>query len=231
MRYKQYLNELSSDYGRGITFFDIDETIFHTKAFIYVRKGGKIIRKLSNQDFNTYKLGADETFSFEEFRDAELFKKTSIPIPQVVERIKRMFKNIGVRGSKVVLLTARADFNNRDVFLATFSEIGLPIQNIYVERAGNYFEGTNKGKSMTISQVKKNIILKYLVDGDYRRCRLIDDDMKNLKDFLKLEDELPQVIIDKVKEKHHIPEDEDFPVIDFYALQVVNKEGKLKRIQ
>jgi len=223
MRFKQYLTELSNDYGAGITFFDIDETIFHTKALIYVRKGGKIIKKLTNQEFNTYTLKDDETFSFEEFRSAELFKKTSIPIPKVVERIKRMFRHIKLRGSKVVFLTARADFDDKEVFLSTFSEIGIPITNIYVERAGNL-------KTGTIAERKQKIIMNYIKDGDYRRVRLVDDDINNLKDFLKIRDNLPQEIINKVKEKYHIPEYEDFPVVSFYALQVINKEGKLKRI-
>jgi hypothetical protein len=36
MKFKNFLNELSSIYGKGITFVDIDETIFRTFAKIYV---------------------------------------------------------------------------------------------------------------------------------------------------------------------------------------------------
>jgi gas vesicle protein len=218
------VNELASRFGKGITFIDIDETIFQTKALIYVMKDGKIIKKLSNQEFNTYKLQDGESFDFREFRDAELFKKTSIPIPKVVERIKRMFKNIDNRDSRVVLLTARSDFDDKDVFLSTFAKVGIPINQIYVERAGNLSGGT-------VSELKKKIILKYIKDGDYRRVRLIDDDIKNLKDFLSLKNTIDPKIIDKVKNKHGITGPESIDPIEFYALQVVNSEGKLKRIE
>ena len=224
MRLNDYvLNELSSGWGAGITFIDIDETIFQTKAMIYVMRGGQIVGKLSNQDFNTYKLKDGESFDFREFKDAALFAKTSIPIPKVIERIKRMFKHIDARGSKVVLLTARADFDNRDVFLATFSDIGIPIHNIYVERTGNMSTGS-------VAARKKATIMKYLDTGDYRRVRLIDDDTHNLAIFLSLKDNLPQHLIDKVKEKYHITGKESIAPIEFYALQVVDSSGTLKLI-
>ena len=224
MKFKQYLiNELSSNYGKGITFIDIDNTIFNTKALIYVMKDGNIIKKLSNQTFNTYQLKTGESYDFSEFGNADLFKKTSIPIKPVVERIKRMFKNIDVRNSKVILLTARSDFDNRDVFLSTFSEVGIPIHDIYVERTGNM-------KTGTVSERKKKVITDYIKNGDYRRVRLIDDDMKNIKDFLNLEKTISPKIIDKVKKKHGITGEESINPIEFYALKVDTK-GKLKRIK
>lgn len=224
MRFRYFINELSSDYGDGITFIDIDETIFQTKALIYVIKDGKIIKKLSNQEFNTYQLQDGESFDFREFADAELFKKTSLPVHAIVGRIKRMFKNILLRGSKVILLTARADFDDKEVFLSTFADVGLPIHNIYVERTGNLKTGTT-------SQRKEQTIMKYIKDGDYRRVRLIDDDMANIKGFIKFMENLPQSVIDKVIKKHGITGPESINPIEYYALRVVNSEGKLKRIK
>jgi len=225
MKFKKYLvNELASKYGSGITFIDIDETIFQTKAKIYVMSNGKISKRLSNQEFNTYKLQDDETFDFTEFRDADLFKKTSIPIPKIVDRIKKMMRKASVRGSKIILLTARTDFDNKDVFLSTFSEIGIPINDIYVERSGNMKTGTT-------AERKKKIILKYISNGDYRRVRLIDDDMTNIKEFIKTMDNLDPKIIQRVKDKHGISDDESVKPIESYALLVVDSSGKLKRIQ
>ena len=179
MRLKNYLTELASNYGKGITMVDIDETLFNTFAKIKVIKNGKVIKELDNQEFNTYELKPNESFNFDEFRSAEIFNKTSIPIPQTVNRIKRMIKNIKDRGSKIVFLTARADFDDKEVFLNTFRKHGIPIDQIYVERSGNDITGT-------VSQRKKKIVLRYLLSGMYRRCRLIDDDLKNLKDFLSI---------------------------------------------
>lgn len=224
MRLKSFVNELSSNYGKGITFIDIDETIFQTKALIYVMVDGKIQKKLTNQEFNTYKLKDGESFDFREFRSAEIFNKTSLPIPKVVGRIKRMFKNIDVRGSKIVLLTARADFDDKEVFLSTFDSIGIPISDIYVERTGNLKTGTT-------SQKKEKVILKYLKNGDYRRVRLIDDDIANIKGFNNLMNNLPSSIIDKVRQNHGIEGKESIKPIEHYALLVVDEEGKLKRVK
>jgi hypothetical protein len=220
---KFYINELASEYGKGITFFDIDETIFQTKAFIYVMKDGQIVQKLSNSDFNTYKLKDGESFDFREFGDAKLFQETSVPIPKVVDRIKRMFQHIDLRGSRAVMLTARSDFDNRDVFLATFSKVGIPINDIYVERAGNMSGGT-------IASRKKTIIMKYLNTGEYRRVRLVDDDTANLRSFLSIKDNLPEELINKVKKRYNITGPETIPPIQFFALQVVDSSGTLKLV-
>jgi len=222
MRLERFINELASKYGKGITFIDIDETIFKTFALIRVLKHGQIIKKLTNQEFNTYELQPDEEFDFHEFRSAEMFAKTSIPIPTTIKRIKRMFKNIDRRGSKVIFLTARADFDSKETFLQKFRDHGIPIDNIYVERAGNLKTGTT-------SQRKEQIVLKYLNSGVYRRVRLIDDDMANIKGFLSIEKRLPDSLIKKVEKIHGIEGEESIPPIEFFGL-CVKPNGSLKRI-
>lgn len=240
MRFINYLNELASKYGAGITFVDIDETIFKTMAKIYVldRETGEIKKKLTNQEFNTYKLQPDEKFDFREFRNAKIFRESSIPIEKTIKRLKRMFQNIDKRGSKVVLLTARADFDDKKTFLQTFRDVGIPIDEIYVERVGNFLENPEiysniikkKGMPKRIDSMKEAVIMSYLETGLYRRVRLIDDDIKNIKTFTKLKDKLPQSIINKIKKIHHITDDEDFPVIKFFGL-LVKEDGSLKRIK
>lgn len=222
MKFKTYLNELKSDYSSGITFVDVDETIYKTFAKIYVIKDNKIIKKLNNKEFNTYKLKDGESFDFREFRDAKMFRKTSIPINKTINRIKRMLKNIDIRKSRIVFLTARADFDDKKEFLQTFRDYGINIDNIYVERAGN-----EKG---IVSQIKKKIVTRYLNTGEYRRVRMLDDDITNIKEFLKIEKELPESLINKIKKKHNIKEKENIPVIEFFGL-LVGENGSLTRIQ
>ena len=225
MKIKNYLKEIKSIYGDGISFIDIDECLFNTFSTIYVidDETGKIIKKLDNQEFNTYELQPGTHYDFGEFRDAKMFRKTSIPIPKTINRIKRMFKNIDKRNSKVVFLTARSDFDNKEEFLQTFRDHGIPIDNIYVERAGNIRTGT-------VASNKKNIIMNYLRTGKYRRCRMVDDDMKNIKTFLKIEDELPESLINKIKKIHNIKEEESIPPIEFFGL-LVKQNGSLVRIK
>jgi hypothetical protein len=223
MRLQQYiLNELSSEFGKGISFLDLDETLYRTFSKIYVMKNSKVFKKLSNQEFNTYKLQPDETFDFSEFGDAEFFNKTSKPIIPTINRVKRMFKNIERRDSQIVILTARQEFKNMNVFKKIFREHGIPIDNITIE--------FRKNANKSVSAEKKHTILKYLSTGEYRRCRLIDDDITNIRKFLEIENTLSQDIIDKVKKRYSIPEDETFPVISFYGLLVL-PDGKLKEIR
>ena len=222
MRLQKHLNELTSVYGAGITFVDLDCTLFNTFAKIYVLKDGKVIKKLSNQEFNTYELKPGESYDYSEFRDASIFYDTSKPILPTINRVKRMFKNIDYRESKVVLLTARERFKDMKKFKAAFKKVGLPIDKIDVEFSP---EGTT-----SISGQKKKTIMKYLESGEYRRCRLLDDDMTNIKKFLSIEQTLPQDIINRVREKRHIPDGEEFPVISFYGLLVL-PSGKIKEIK
>ena len=225
MRLKGFLNELASEYGAGITFIDIDESLFHTFAMIYVMENGKVVKKLNNQEFNTHKLEPGQSYDFREFGSAEMFNKTSIPIPKTVKRIKRMLQGIKNKrkDSRIIFLTARSDFDNKDIFLETFRKHGISVDDTYVERAGN-------DKTGTVAEIKQKIVLRYLRSGIYRRVRMLDDDIKNIKVFLELEKKLPQDITNKIKVKYNIPENEYFPVIEFFGL-LVKKDGSLSRIK
>lgn len=222
MRLTSYLVERESIYGPGITFLDIDETLLVTNARVRVKKDGKIIKRLRNWEYLQYKPEEGEEVDFSEYTDADVFSKTSTPIPTTINRIRKMFNKLKQRGSRIVIVTGRQDFDDKQKFLNTFKEVGLPIDDIYVERVGN-----NPEAKRNLPQAKKNVIYKYLLTGLYRRARLIDDSTDNCKAFLELEDELPDIIVKKMREKYKIPEGE--PVIDFYALKVL-KDGSLTRI-
>ena len=212
-------------YGHGITFIDIDETLFHTTAKINVLKNDKILKKLNNQEFNEYKLNDGESFDFAEFKDAVLFMKTSVPIKKTIARVKNMISRIKSHKTKsrIILLTARSDFPRKDIFLKTFLNQDIDITNkeiIYIERAGNI-------PHLTIAKKKRMIIEKYLRQGIYRRCRLLDDCKHNLKEFLLLEKDLSPTIIDNIRKTHNLPDNQK--TISFYAFHVKN-DGTLERI-
>jgi hypothetical protein len=180
---RQYIEEQAT---KGLTIFDIDETMFKTKAKVKVIKNGETIKSLTNQEFNKYKLKPGEKFDFGEFRSAEVFYKTSTPIGKMIGKVKAILKNATKRGSRVIIVTARPNFDNRDLFLKTFREQGIDIDKIYIERAGNLGSGP-------AADNKKIIFKKYLDQNIYARMRLFDDDMKNLKMFLGLKKEYPDV--------------------------------------
>ena len=181
--FKTYLEEQS---GKGLTIFDIDETMFITKAKVKVVKNGKVIKKLDNQQFNTYKKKAGEEYDFGEFKNAKVFNRTSTPIARMINKVKAILKNATRKGSKVIIVTARPNFDNKKIFLDTFRKQGIDIDKIYVERAGNLGGGP-------AADNKKVIFKKYLDQKIYKRIRLFDDAMSNLKMFLSLQKDYPDV--------------------------------------
>jgi len=193
IRFKQYLSEARE--GKGLTVFDIDETLFQTKALIHIIKDGKTIKKLDNQEYNVYKLKDGESYDYGEFRNAEVFDKTSIPIWSMINKAKAIIKNAVNRGSKVIIMTARADFDDKEKFLGTFRRHGIDIDNIYVERAGNL----NLGSS---AKNKRFLFHKYLKSGEYKRIRFFDDAMSNITSFKSLQKQYPDISFEAFHVKH-----------------------------
>ena len=170
----------------GLTIFDIDETLFHTKANVQVCKDGKITCVLDNQKYNSYKLKKGESFDYTQFKSAKFFKDTSTPITKVIKRAKQIIHFAAQKGSKVIIVTARQDLDDKRLFKETFKAQGIDIKKVYVERAGNI------GKE-TASENKVEVFKRYLDTNRYVRIRLFDDDLNNLKSFLSLKSEYPQV--------------------------------------
>jgi len=169
--------------GLGLTIFDIDDTLLHTTAQISVMKGGKVVRTLSNQEYNVYTLQPGESFDYGEFRNAEKFNKESVPIDPMIAKLKAILKNAG--DSTVIMLTARNDFDNKELFLDTFKKYGIDMSKIHVHRSGSLGLPSAEGKSVWIR--------KYLDTGKYGRVRLYDDAMSNLKMLIGLRQEYPDV--------------------------------------
>ncbi len=179
-RFKEFI-------GSGtLTIFDIDETLFHTKAKVRVMKGGKVVRELDNQEFNTYKRKDGETYDFGNFKNAEYFRKTSVPVVKMIEKAKAIVKAKKNPHSRAIICTARADFDDKEEFLQTFRDHGLPIDQMHVERAGNL--GIDSS-----AEAKKVVFRKYLNTKNYVKLRLYDDAMSNLHAFLDLKDEYPNI--------------------------------------
>ncbi len=173
--------------GKGtLTIFDIDETLFHTKAKVKVMKGGLLVRELDNQEFNTYKRKPGEEYDFGQFKNAEYFRKTSVPVEKMIDRAKSVVKAKGNPHSRAIICTARADFDDKETFLQTFRDHGIDIDQMHVERAGNL--GIDSS-----AEAKKVIFRKYINTKNYIKARLYDDAMSNLKAFLELKTEYPDV--------------------------------------
>jgi hypothetical protein len=81
---------------------------------------------------------------------------------------------------KVIILTARSSFDDKNLFLQTFRNCGIDIDNkdiIYVERTGDI------ETDEPIPEKKNKTILKYLSTGQYNVVKLIDDHIGNINGF------------------------------------------------
>lgn len=182
----QKFSAFRSEQLGNLSVWDIDETLFQTKAQVHVMKGGKRIKSLSNKEFNTYKLKKGETFDFTEFRDAKLFNKTSVPIQRAIDKAAKTLRAYSnMPNSRVIVLTARSDFDDKETFLATFEKHGLNMSNVHVHRAGNL--------GMPSAEAKRVFIKQYLDTGKFKSVSLFDDDKRNLDVFLSLKSEYPRV--------------------------------------
>jgi len=188
---------IESKEGIGLTVFDIDDTLFHTFAMIKIMKDGKEVGELTNQEFNTYKLKDGETFDFGQFKNAENFRKTSKPITKMIAKANAIIANANKAGSKVIIMTARADFDDKETFLKTFKDHGMDISNVYVERAGNLGDKNSSAKN------KRFLFHKYLRGGKYARVRFFDDAISNITMFKSLEKQYPDISF----EAYHVQPD------------------------
>ena len=170
---------------KNLVIFDIDDTLLHTTAKIRVVKDGHVVRELNNQQFNNYELGPGEEFDFGEFRSAEKFNRESYPIEPMVKKIKSILAHS--ESSDVIMLTARSDFDDRDLFLKTFTDLGIDMSQVHVHRAGNL-----PGDEIP-AEKKAVFVRRYADTGKYYKIVLYDDSRTNLRVFKDLKAEYPDI--------------------------------------
>ena len=171
--------------NKKLKIFDIDDTLFTTTAQIAVVVNGRPIRSLSNREYNTHSLKLNESYDFSEFSDSKKFYDESKPITRMFSIAKRLLDN---SNNTVILLTARANFDNKELFLDTFRKQNFDIDKVRVERAGNILDMDCPAKK------KYLIIYNILKSNPYESISLYDDSTNNLKEFLKLKQIFPNSI-------------------------------------
>ena len=116
LNYLEYIHEQRLE-GNGLTIFDIDDTLFRTQSKVHVMKDGKSIKKLSPAEFNSYKLKSGEEFDYHEFVSSKKFYEEARPIRKMLNKLRAILVNIKKKpGSKMILLTARRNFDDKDLF-------------------------------------------------------------------------------------------------------------------
>lgn len=166
-----------------LVVFDIDDTLFITKACVNVMRNGELVSKLSSSEYNTYTLSEGEEYVYDEFRCSDLFHDTSEPIEEIFE-LFRMY--VAQKDTKVIINTARGDFNDKDKFLETFRKHDVDIDQVHVERSGNLELGSS-------AKNKKYIFHKYLRSGKYDHVIFYDDSIRNIVSFSALKKKYPKI--------------------------------------
>lgn len=183
-RFKDYISESK------LHVFDIDDTLFHTTAQVHVKKGDKTVARLSNSEYNTHQLPPGHHYDYSEFRSSHKFDTESKPVHRMMDKLKGVHAAVKASGKgKVILNTARQDFDDRERFLGTFRRHGVEIDDIHVHRAGNL----SREKGLTVAQAKNEVIRKHLNTGNYKHVSLYDDSEENLKHFKELSKEHPDI--------------------------------------
>ena len=179
----QFLSETST-----LHVFDVDDTLVHSNAKVHVKNAqGKTVGKLTTSEYNNHKLPPDHHYDYSEFKSSEVFKH-SRPIKKMIHTINATQSTTNKNpNNKVVINTARADFDNKDKFLNTLTHHGIKnIDKIHVHRAGN-LPGKDKP-----AQKKLVFIRQHLAKHPYSHVRMYDDSHENLKAFLGLKSEYPK---------------------------------------
>lgn len=186
---KEKLNRTGS---KELVIFDIDDTLLHTTAQIKVinKKTGQE-KSLTNQQFNNYKLQPDEEFDFGEFRNARKFEEESVPIGPMLDKLRADLN----AGKNVVMLTARADFDDQPAVYRTFKRHGIDInKDVHLYRAGNLPGDESPATKKAIH------VSKWLSTGNFNKITMYDDSEKNLYAFKFLEKKFPDVEF----QAHHV---------------------------
>ena len=177
--------------AKVLSFFDIDETVFHSFAKVIVRNKntGKIVDELPNDEFNSHVLGDDEEYDFSQFKDAKLFKVSSKVINSTLRELKKQFS----QGNMIIFLTARADMDSNATFKDAFRQVGIRVNDkrVRFELAGNLKYGP-------IPQRKMYIIGRYLKKfKQVEEVNIYDDHKENVRILDQVARSYPDVRFNK----------------------------------
>jgi len=180
---KNYLDRLDErhDQVNKLVIFDIDDTLVHTNTRVKVVRDNRVVKQLNSHEFTHYKLGPGEQFDFGAFRNAREFFDNAKPIVPMIQQLRDDIAT----GNKVVMITARADFDDRDTFLNTFKQWQVDMDKVHVYRAGN------DTRSIAIDEKKAAIIRNLMDQNNFNKVIMYDDSIPNLDSFVNLKKVYP----------------------------------------
>lgn len=176
---------VAGTFSKKLLIFDVDDTLIHTTANIWVMKKGKHIKTLSNSEYNDYVLGPGEEFDYREFEDPKILFKEAFT--RYWDTLKREYQ----RGTHISILTARG---NGDMIRKFFLSKGIDIKPALVFAVGD------PRLSLTGSiQQRKAEVIAHITKLGYNTLVFFDDNEGNLKAAKDMEKKLNNIKIHTVK--------------------------------
>lgn len=159
-----------------LLIFDVDDTLIHTSAKIWVMKGNEHIKTLTNAEYNDYKKKPDEWFDYREFNDPKILSRETFT--RYWSTLKREYR----KGTHISIITAR---NDARMIRRFFLKNGIDIKDELVFAVGD----PRLGLAGSV-QEKKATIIRELVALGYHTLVFFDDNEGNLEAAKALEKEL-----------------------------------------
>lgn len=163
--------------GGSLIAVDLDDTLLKTTAKILVRFPDGREELLSTEQYGKLRNVPHEP-DFKEFSDPHKFITESTVMPnnmalfaQLQDEVKRKMED---DGSRIIILTARSDFASKDHVIYYLASIGVDVDRVHFERAGNISKGCTGSN-------KRKIVESYLDNNDFASFILIDDSISNLE--------------------------------------------------
>tara|TARA_R110002020_G_scaffold10858_3_gene41263 strand:- start:59 stop:571 length:513 start_codon:yes stop_codon:yes gene_type:complete len=150
--------------------FDFDDTLATTTCKVEVMHNGhlgqqQIVRELTPSEFNTYELKANETFSFEQFK--QVINPVALPLISLAKEVSQENHN-------VFILSARPS--------EAVNPITEFLRSLNIEVKSVICVG---GKPINIAKEKRTVLMSIIENHEV--VYFFDDDKTNIQEADKLE--------------------------------------------
>jgi hypothetical protein len=219
IKFSQYITEAKKTDSNSLHAFDMDETLFahdnHKLRVHVLDPSGRRVRSLTNQEYNSHKLPEGHRYDYSEFKSSDVFTQSAKPIRKMIAKLKAIKKN----GGKTAIVTARSDLDDQPKFAHHMGKFGIDIEDTHVHRAGNL--------DMKGPQAKAAILSDLINTNGHKKVHLYDDHPDNLKEFLKLNKQHPDVEF----HAHHVQHDPETGDVNIATTSALPKEKKNAKVQ
>lgn len=183
--------------GGSLIAVDLDDTLLKTTAKIMVRFPDGREELLSTEQYGKLRNVPHEP-DFREFSDPHKFITESTVMPNNMALFAQLQEAAKSRmeddGSRIIILTARSDFASKDHVIYYLASIGVDVDRVHFERAGNISKGCTGSN-------KRKIVESYLDNNEFASFILIDDSISNLEKVFDIAESRPDVSLHMILAK------------------------------